>query len=254
MTAFDDKIESAEEVHRYLMENFSRYLGELLRHAHPGASEHEIDDLIATALDPATKQNFLDDIENLNNEFARALNSKKAEIIKHIHTVKGGKELKHKHDERGRLEEDEDGNHIILQEAVPGFDGEARAVQGAMWDTLEGIIEAQKAENSDANEEIEKAATGAADWVDDSARGELTVLSDFLEQGFSIHVDTTDFIQHTSHPYAPFSTGAYNSLVDKINGLEQFFGYWKRTKEGAIDQLDSCKALEKSSVYADVFE
>ena len=123
-----------------------------------------------------------------------------------------------------------------------------------MWDAMEGIVEAQKTENHDANEAIGEAATGAADWVDHSAEGELTILSDFLEKGFSYHVDTTNFIQHTAHPYAPFSTGAYNELADKINGLEQFFGYWKRTKEGAIDTLDSCKALEKSNVYADVFE
>ena len=90
--------------------------------------------------------------------------------------------------------------------------------------------------------------------MDASAANELTILADFLEKGFAFHVDTTDFITHTTHPYAPFSTGAYNDLVDQINGLEQFFGYWKRTRENALDTLNSCKVLEKSNVYAEVFE
>ena len=128
------------------------------------------------------------------------------------------------------------------------------AIKDAMWEEMESIIGGQKSANGDANEVIGEIATAAADWVDESARSELTALADFLEKGFSFHVDTTDFIQHTAHPYAPFSTGAYNDLVDKINGLEQFFGYWKKTKEGALNKLDSCKALEKANVHAEVFE
>ena len=79
-------------------------------------------------------------------------------------------------------------------------------------------------------------------------------MADFLEKGFAFHVDTSDFIEHTANPYAPFSTGAYNELVDQINGFEQFFHYWKRTRERAIDTLESCKAQEKASVSAEVFE
>lgn len=79
-------------------------------------------------------------------------------------------------------------------------------------------------------------------------------MADFLEKGFAFHVETTDFISHTSHPYAPFSTGAYNELVDQINGFEQFFHYWKRSKERSIDTLATCKAAEKSNISTEVFE
>ena len=88
------------------------------------------------------------------------------------------------------------------------------AIQDAMCDEMELIISSQKTDNTSANEAIDEATIVTNDWLDDSARTELTVLADFLEQGFALHVDTTDFIQHTSHPYAPFSTGAYNALVD----------------------------------------
>ena len=114
MTAFDDKIETSEEIYRYLMENYSRYLGEVFAHALPGASEHELDDLLGTASLPIVKMPFFEDLEALNIEFTRALNKKKTEIIKHLHTVKGGKDLEHKHDERGRKEKDEEGNEIII--------------------------------------------------------------------------------------------------------------------------------------------
>lgn len=79
-------------------------------------------------------------------------------------------------------------------------------------------------------------------------------MADFLEKGFAYHVDTTDFIAHTKNPYAPFSTGDYNELVDQINGFEQFFHYWKRTKERSIDTLATCKHAEKSNVTTQVFE
>jgi hypothetical protein len=79
-------------------------------------------------------------------------------------------------------------------------------------------------------------------------------LADFLEKGFAFHIDTSDFVEHTANPYAPFSTGAYNELVDQINGFEQFFHYWKRTRERAIDTLESCKFSEKASVSGEVFE
>ena len=67
-------------------------------------------------------------------------------------------------------------------------------------------------------------------------------------------MDHGDFIQHSSHPYAPFSTGDYNELVDQINGFEQFFHYWKRTRERAIDTLATCKTTAKLNVSTDVFD
>ena len=79
-------------------------------------------------------------------------------------------------------------------------------------------------------------------------------MAEFLAKGFAFHVDTTDFITHTTHPYAPFSTGDYNELVDQINGLEQFFHYWKRTRERALDTLDSAKSHEKARVSTEVFD
>lgn len=79
-------------------------------------------------------------------------------------------------------------------------------------------------------------------------------MADFLEKGFAFHVDTTDFVQHTTHPYAPFSTGDYNDLVDQINGFEQFFHYWRRTRERAIDTLATAKSVEKSAVSTAVFD
>lgn len=72
----------------------------------------------------------------------KALNGKKAEIIKHLNGIKGGKDLKHKHGAKGRILKDEEGNDIILSEAVAGFDDEARGVKDAMWDAMEGIVEA----------------------------------------------------------------------------------------------------------------
>jgi hypothetical protein len=91
-------------------------------------------------------------------------------------------------------------------------------------------------------------------WLDTAASNELTILADFLEQGFAFHVDTSDFIAHTTHPYAPFSTGAYNELVDNINGFEQFFLYWRRTRERAVDTLATGKHTEKSAVSTEVFD
>ena len=113
MTAFDEKIETSDEVYTYLMENFSRYLIELFTHALPGASEHEVDELVGTALGTDVKMAFFDELEALNVEFTRALNSKKAEIMKHLNAVKGGKDLKKKHDKNGRIVKDEDGNEVI---------------------------------------------------------------------------------------------------------------------------------------------
>ena len=63
-----------------------------------------------------------------------------------------------------------------------------------MWDEMDSIIRDQKAANGDANEAIGESAAASADWVDDSAESELAALADFLEKGFSYHVDTTNFI------------------------------------------------------------
>ena len=70
-----------------------------------------------------------------------ALNKKKAEIIKHVNAVKGGKSIEHQHTEDGRIAQDEDGNDIVLHEAVPGFDAEVMAIEDAMCDEMLDIIE-----------------------------------------------------------------------------------------------------------------
>ena len=124
----------------------------------------------------------------------------------------------------------------------------------AMSNSLDQYLEDQKTNNSNANKAAGEADTESSEWLDDAARNELAILADFLEQGFAFHVDTTDFIEHTKNPYAPFSTGDYNELVDQINGFEQFFHYWKRTKERAVDVLATCKHTEKTKVSNAVFE
>ena len=123
-----------------------------------------------------------------------------------------------------------------------------------MSTSLDQYLEDQKTNNSNANKAAGEADTESSEWLDDAARNELAILADFLEQGFAFHVDTTDFIEHTKNPYAPFSTGDYNELVDQINGFEQFFHYWKRTKERSIDVLATCKHAEKSNISQAVFE
>ena len=123
-----------------------------------------------------------------------------------------------------------------------------------MNDDISDVQNDQATQNSAAIAAAGDADAEAGEWLDEATHNELDILAEFLEKGFAFHVDTSDFIQHTANPYAPFSTGAYNELVDQINGFEQFFHYWKRTRERAIDTLASCKAQEKSSVSAEVFE
>jgi len=123
-----------------------------------------------------------------------------------------------------------------------------------MFDDLEDIVNEQDDLNAAAIVAAQAADDAAGDWLDEATHNELGVLADFLEKGFAFHVDTSDFVQHTANPYAPFSTGAYNELVDQVNGFEQFFHYWKRTRERAVDTLATCKAQEKASVSAEVFE
>ena len=106
-----------------------------------------------------------------------------------------------------------------------------------MINDMNDIEDDQKQNNSAANGAAGEANDVASDWLDTACMNELEILAEFLEKGFAYAVDTTDFVQHTTHPYAPFSTGDYNELVDQINGFEQFFHAWKRTRERAIDTL-----------------
>ena len=66
MTAFDDKKEAADEVYTYLFENFTRYLYELFEHVLSGASEAEIDSLVAAAINPDKKGPFFAEVLDLN--------------------------------------------------------------------------------------------------------------------------------------------------------------------------------------------
>ena len=149
---------------------------------------------------------------------------------------------------------DADGNPIVLQTAIEGWVEKVRDIEDALLEDITGMIEMQKESNSAAVAEAADAEKTSADWLDDAATNELAILADFLAKGFAFHVDTTDFIEHTTHPYAPFSTGDYNELVDQINGFEQFFHYWKRTKERSIDVLETCKTAEKNIVSTEVFD
>ena len=127
-------------------------------------------------------------------------------------------------------------------------------IQDDLTDALMDIQSDQANNNQKANTAVQDASDEAREWLDTAASNELTILADFLEQGFAFHVDTSDFIEHTTHPYAPFSTGDYNELVDNINGFEQFFLYWRRTRERAIDTLATGKTVEKSAVSTEVFD
>ena len=149
---------------------------------------------------------------------------------------------------------DADGNPIVLQTAIEGWVSKVRDIEDALLEDITSMIEMQKESNSAAVAEAADAEKTSADWLDDAATNELAILADFLAKGFAFHVDTTDFIEHTTHPYAPFSTGDYNELVDQINGFEQFFHYWKRTKERSIDVLETCKTAEKNIVSTEVFD
>ena len=162
--------------------------------------------------------------------------------------MRAGSEKKVEHTEDGRIAKDEHGNEIVLQDAVPGFAHLVLECEDHMIDDMIDIINDQKELNKAAKTAGDEADTEAGEWLDEATRNELAILSEFLQQGFAYHVDTTDFIAHTTHPYAPFSTGDYNELVDQINGFEQFFHYWKRVKERAVHTLATCKSAEKSAV------
>jgi len=255
--AFDAKGENATEVHTYLTNNFTRYLTELLSHVlTDAASEDDRDFILATAIDTNknTKTKFLASVQRVNDQMMHAMNKKLKDIKDQISNVVNGRRIQHQHDEKGRVALDSNGNKIILAYEIKGFVTSCLEVQESLDHDLEDVIAEQAASNSAANAAVGDADHHAADWLDEATHNELAILADFLEKGFAFHVDTTDFVQHTTHPYAPFSTGAYNELVDQINGFEQFFHYWKRTRERALDTLGACKAQEKASVSAEVFE
>lgn len=254
--AYTAKNEAAMEVHNYLTDNFTRYFEELLAHILQGASEAERDVLIAEAINQRDNNEpfFLDQVADLNTKLSNAMTRKMAQVIKHINSVKGGKEIQHQHTEDGRIAEDLDGNPIILQFASTGYVSHVLAIHDGLFRDLMDIQDQQKVDNSAATAAAGEAEDIADNWLYDATHNELSILSDFLEKGFAFHVDTTDFVTHTANPYAPFSTGDYNELVDQINGFEQFFLYWKRDRERAIHTLASCKAQEKNAVTTDVFE
>jgi hypothetical protein len=252
--AFEAKKEDATEVHTYLTDNYARYLQELLAHILDGATPAEQDYLLATALDPEVKGPFLTDVMQLNMSLSDAMTRKLKEIKFNIGAVKAGAQIEHMHTESGRIALDQDGNKIVIREGIEGFAGKCLDIKENMHDDLHDVIHEQDTANAAANAQAGDADEAAGDWLDEATHNELHILADFLEKGFAFHVDTSDFIQHTTHPYAPFSTGAYNELVDQINGFEQFFHYWKRTRERALDTLATCKAQEKASVTAEVFE
>ena len=168
--------------------------------------------------------------------------------------MKGGADLLHRHAADGGLALDSRGKPIVTRAAQAGYAGQVMDVRDGMLADLLDAEEEQKGANTAANTAAGESDTAASDWLDDATRNELAILADFLAKGFAFHVDTSDFITHTTHPYAPFSTGDYNELVDQINGFEQFFHYWKRTRERTLDTLETCKATEKSNVSTDVFD
>jgi hypothetical protein len=51
---------------------------------------------------------------SLNRQLSTAMTRKMARIVTQINEVKSGKDVKKKHDKRGRLVKDEEGNPIIL--------------------------------------------------------------------------------------------------------------------------------------------
>lgn len=253
-SAFDDKLESAEEVHEYLMQNYVRYLQELLEHILEDSTMDERDYLLGTALKSEFKTPFLSEVQILNQSLQRAMTKKLKSVKDDINAVKGGRRIEHQHTEEGRIAVDENGDHIVIAGAIEGFVEQCLAITDKMHDDIDDILNDQADINAEAIKSADEADDAALEWLSEATHNELGTLADFLEKGFAFHVDTSDFVQHTANPYAPFSTGAYNELVDQINGFEQFFHYWKRTRERAVDTLATCKAQEKASVSAQVFE
>ena len=182
------------------------------------------------------------------------MTKKMSSYVTAINQVKTGREERQKLDHKGFVALDANGSPIILQTAVDGWVSKVRDIEDKMNEDIVAMIAMQKESNAAAVTDAATKESESADWLDEAATNELAILADFLAKGFAFHVDTSDFIEHTTHPYAPFSTGDYNELVDQINGFEQFFHYWKRTKERSIDVLETCKAAEKNIIVNDVFE
>lgn len=222
-------------------------------HIIEGATEEEKDYLVGTALGDTLKDPFLADVLDMNTQLCDQTTKKVAAIKTLAHAVKGGRSVEHAHTETGHIQTHPDGSKVIIKGAIEGYVMEIMTLGEGMIDDLMDVIEEQNQINSAANASAGEADALSGEWLDDAAHNELDILADFLAKGFAFHVDTTDFVSHTTHPYAPFSTGAYNELVDQINGFEQFFHYWRRTRERSIDTLASCKNTEKEAVSVAVF-
>lgn len=252
--AFDSKIASSTEVYDYLNDNYTNYFLELIEHVLKDADMDERDRILAMVIDSGNKTPFLKEVKLMNASLLRAMTKKKKYMIDDLNAVKGGRDLEHQLTEEGRIATDLNGNAIVIDGGIEGFTAQCLSIEDKMHDDIDDILNDQADINTEAIKSGDEADDAALDWLSEATHNELGTLADFLEKGFAFHVDTSDFVQHTANPYAPFSTGAYNELVDQINGFEQFFHYWKRTRERAVDTLATCKAQEKASVSAQVFE
>jgi len=208
--------------------------------------------LIATAIDGKAK--FLDSITKLNNDLNVQMSRTKYKIKANLDHVPGGYDERTKKQEDGRVYLDENGNTVIIQEYVPGYNALVLAIRDDLINRLGAIQNTQEGNNTAAVDATGDADTESSTWLDEAAMNEANILKEFLEKGFAFMVDTSEFITHTTHPYAPFSTGDYNSLVDQINGFEQFFDAWDLTKTNCLATLDNCKKMNKSDTETDVFE
>ena len=82
--AFTEKNDAAMEVYKYLTDNYTRYLNELLGHIFEGATEDDRDDLIATALKADLKDAFLADVVDLNGQLLAQMTKKMAKVRKSL--------------------------------------------------------------------------------------------------------------------------------------------------------------------------
>ena len=74
------------------------------------------------------KDDFLDDVMELNTELMQAMTRKMAGIVEQINAVKTGIDKQHQHEEGGKIAKDEDGNQIILHPGTRGYVGEVMDV------------------------------------------------------------------------------------------------------------------------------
>ena len=91
-------------------------MDELLSHVYAGASGAEKDDLIAAALN--SKATFIADVLSLNESLESAMTRAMAGYVTEINQVKTGREERHKHDHKGFVALDAEGNPIILQTEI----------------------------------------------------------------------------------------------------------------------------------------